>query len=113
VNCAIATDATLAGRPASALPLPPGLTGLPLSVIEKTFNRVFGRVSGIGAIEKIMQAAGDTARGIVYVNIEGSREGHVFNVVNQGGKIVYLDGQSGTVATTQGNWTDVRLLRTN
>ncbi len=97
VNCAVATDSTLAGNPASAL-----LSGpKPISVLEDLYGGSFVRVAGSSEIEGMLAGAGNGARGIVY----GSRAdgvGHVFNAVNQGGTIRFLDGQTGGAASFSG-----------
>ena len=61
VNCSIATDATLGGRPASALASGP----TPISVLEATYGRQFARVTGPSAIETELLNAGPGARGII------------------------------------------------
>jgi hypothetical protein len=109
VNCCIATDASLAGHPASALP--GGVT--PISTLENIFSSKFVRVEGPDAIEGMLESAGPGSRGIVYVKPEGSNVGHVFNVVNQGGTIRFLDGQTGKQFIWSGEFDDIRLLRTN
>lgn len=108
VNCAVATDATLAGRPASAL----GGGPFRISVLEKTFGGKFGPAGPIDNITSGMQAAGPGARGIVFGSRSPGQVGHVFNVVNQNGVIRYLDGQIGGAASL-GGFADFRLLRTN
>jgi RHS repeat-associated protein/uncharacterized repeat protein (TIGR01451 family) len=50
-----------------------------------------------GSIENGLQAAGDGARGIVYVT-DGSAA-HVFNAVNNAGTVVAIDGQVGVMGT--------------
>jgi filamentous hemagglutinin len=103
----MATDATLAGRPASALPS--GVT--PISVLETAYGGQFARVSGRSAIEAQLLKAGSGARGIVYGSRGVGQEGHVFNAVNQGGTVRFLDGQSGTAASFDG-YVDFYFLRT-
>ena len=49
-----------------------------------------------------MLAAGDGSRGVVFASAGPGQVGHVFNVVNQGGVIRFLDGQPGTVASFDG-----------
>jgi hypothetical protein len=108
VNCAIATDATLAGRPASAL----GGGPFELSVLEQFYGSKFGSASTINTIAGIMADAGTGARGIVYGSRGPNGLGHVFNVVNQKGVVRFLDGQTGKAATFNG-FDSFRLLRTN
>lgn len=107
VNCSIATDATLAGRSASALPGKPTNIG----VLEKSFGAKFGPATSISGIENTMLSAGNGARGIVFGS-RGSQTGHVFNVVNQNGIIRFLDGQTGKAASFKG-FNNFHLLRTN
>ncbi|MEO8177245.1 MAG: toxin glutamine deamidase domain-containing protein [Deltaproteobacteria bacterium] len=107
VNCAIATDATLAGRPATALPskLPQ-----PIAVLEKTYKGTFKSMADRSAIEATMSSLGPGSRAIVYVG--GSKPGHVFNaVVSKSGKVKFIDGQTGAAASFDG-YTDLRLLIT-
>ena len=107
VNCVVATDATLAGRAASALPGGP----YRISVLEKFFGSKFSSPSSIDNISETMSLAGSGARGIIFGS-RGGNVGHVFNVVNQKGKINFLDGQAGGAASLEGYKT-FQLLRTN
>jgi hypothetical protein len=87
VNCAAATDATLAGRPASAL-----LSGpKPISALGKNWVPV----SGPAQIGDILTNSGNGSRGIVYGASPNGNVGHVWNVINKNGDIQYVDGQSG------------------
>ncbi|WP_460733221.1 RHS repeat-associated core domain-containing protein [Lysobacter tyrosinilyticus] len=108
VNCAIATDALLAGRPASAM----RGSDTPISVLETMFGAKFGAPSQIHSITATMAKAGNGARGIVFGTFKEGETGHVFNVVNQGGVVRYLDGQTGKAATLTG-YEHFKLLRTN
>ncbi|WP_448683689.1 two-partner secretion domain-containing protein [Pseudomonas nicosulfuronedens] len=111
VNCSIATDATLAGNPASALPIN-STKGVPLTVLEKQFGAKFGSVSAPETISQQMAGAGDGARGIVFGSYGPGQPGHVFNVVNQSGVVRYLDGQTGKPANLN-DFKTLQLLRTN
>jgi len=99
VGCAIATDATLAGRPASAMP------GGPWNVVESMEAYRSGAVglpaNGPSGIRTILRNWGPGSRAIVWGTRAGE-EGHAFNVVNQGGIIRFLDGQTGGVAVETG-----------
>lgn len=106
VNCVIATDATLAGRPASALPGGP----YRINVLEKLYGARFGSPGSIDNVTNAMSLAGSGARGIVFGS-RGSEVGHVFNVVNQKGVIRFLDGQTGKTASFEG-YNSFQLLRT-
>ncbi|WP_340054456.1 toxin glutamine deamidase domain-containing protein [Pseudomonas sp. JAI120] len=111
VNCSIATDATLAGNPASALPIN-STKGVPLTVLEKQYGAKFSGVSSAETITQHMIGGGDGARGIVFGSYGPGQPGHVFNVVNQNGAIRYLDGQTGKPANMS-NFKTLQLLRTN
>lgn len=107
-NCAIATDATLAGRPASALEG----QATSLRTLERFFGARFGPSSTIDNIGQTISEAGVGARGIVFGS-RGLQEGHFFNVINQrNGGVRYLDGQSGGAASLKG-FESFRLLRTD
>jgi RHS repeat-associated protein len=96
VNCAIATDATFAGRPASALPINPKAQGLPLSAVAKGLgvNGRFVPTKGLADISTQMAKAGPGAKGVVAAHRAAGKSGHVFNVVvNKRGKVVFYDGQ--------------------
>jgi RHS repeat-associated protein len=109
VLCAIATDATLAGRPT------PAAGGGPfyISMIEQHFRTTFGAPGTIQRVTAAMEAAGNGARGIVFGSRGGEEVGHVFNVVNQRGTIRYLDGQTGKSANLDDGYVSFQLLRTN
>jgi hypothetical protein len=109
VNCSVATDATLAGSPATALPSSGAVS---IRVLERHFGARFGPTTTIDAITAQVQAAGPGARGIVFGS-RGSGPGHVFNVVNQRGTVRFLDGQSGTAANVGDGFNGFRLLPTN
>jgi RHS repeat-associated protein len=109
VNCAIATERTLAGFPTSAMPQ--SGRAAPLSVITEAFGGAFRTVSGRAGITQIMEAAGPGSRGIVFGARAGNEPGHVFNVVNQNGTVRYLDRQSGTAAVFEDDYVAYGLLR--
>ncbi|HBP0981943.1 TPA: hypothetical protein L5Q86_006084 [Pseudomonas aeruginosa] len=111
LNCSIATDATLAGNPASALPIN-HTKGVPLSVLEKQFDSKFGPVTAPENIAQQMANSGNGARGVVFGSYGPGQPGHVFNVVNQNGVVRFLDGQTGTPANL-GDFKSLQLLRTN
>jgi RHS repeat-associated protein len=108
VNCVIATDATLAGRPASALAGGP----FRIDVLENTFGGRFGAPGAINSLSDRLSTAGPGARGIVFGSRGSSEVGHVFNAVNQNGVVRFLDGQTGRAATLEG-FESFQLLRTN
>jgi len=95
--CAIATDHTLAGDPASALDVPTGAKGMPIAVVSNAICGSWKSVSDIEAIEAELTQAGAGARGVVYGGRTGEQVGHVWNVINRGDAIQYVDGQTGQV----------------
>lgn len=111
VNCSVATDATLAGNPATALPVN-HKNGIPLTVLEKQYGSKFKSISGQEKIIQQMTEAGPGARGIIYGSYGPDQPGHVFNVVNQNGTIRFLDGQSGKAADLS-KFDSFQILRTN
>lgn len=54
-------------------------------------------VSGAAAIENGLASAGEGARGMVYVRQGGCA--HVFNVINEGGRVLAVDGQTGVIGS--------------
>lgn len=69
-------------------------------------------------IEKKMKKYGNGSRAVISVTWKGGTDGHVFNVENEHGKIIYRDAQSGrtvnikgTLATAQTR--NVNLVRTD
>jgi filamentous hemagglutinin len=114
-NCSVASDATLAGRRASALP--GSATSAQDLALE--YGRPWSAPSTKADIEATMLQAGPGARGIVF----GDRTpvggkpvlGHFFNVVNEGGTVHFVDGQSGGVAdmTQRQAYQRFYVLRTN
>ncbi|MFG6654206.1 toxin glutamine deamidase domain-containing protein [Scandinavium sp. M-37] len=111
VNCSIATDATLSGNPASALPIN-STKGVPLTVLEQQYGSKFKYVSTSNSITQQMSNAGSGSRGIVYGSYGPGQPGHVFNVVNQNGTVRFLDGQTGKAADLS-QFKSFQLLRTN
>jgi filamentous hemagglutinin len=107
-NCAIATDATLAGRPASALPGEVTTAG----DVAAAYGRSWRGPGSIDQLTGHLQAAGPGARGIILGERGPGEVGHFFNGVNQGGTVRLLDGQVGGRAETTG-YTRFWLLRTD
>jgi filamentous hemagglutinin len=109
-NCAIATDSTLAGSPASAL----DSSSTKVRDVSKFYGgKPFVATTGPKGIETIMTQAGPGSRGIVFGYRGPSADGHFFNVVNQGGTVRFLDGQSGKAANLGDGFIDFYLMRTN
>jgi filamentous hemagglutinin len=110
INCAIAGDATLSGRPATALP---SRGPVPISAVEKAYGRKWSKDVGIGEVETSLAAEGPGAKAIVFGNRGPGKVGHVFNaVVNNKGAVKFLDTQIGKPATTTG-FKSFKFLRTN
>jgi hypothetical protein len=109
VNCAIATDRTLAGMPSCAMPTK---GSLPISVIESLYGGKFSGPLSAQQIEAGMLNAQNGARGIVFGNRGPGVAGHVFNVVNQRGTVRFLDGQIGAPANLK-PYLSLHLIRTN
>lgn len=108
-NSAVATDATLSGKPASALP---GVVTKAPDLAELYGSSWSPPSQAASGIEAPMAAAGPGARGIVLGKYPNEKVGHFFNVVNDGGSVRFVDGQSGTAANLapfESFW----LLRTN
>ncbi|MCY6493927.1 toxin glutamine deamidase domain-containing protein [Leptolyngbya sp. GGD] len=109
VNCSIATDSMLAGRPASALP--GNVT--PVKVLEEFYGSKFIFMQSSEAIEESLKAAGPGSRAIIYGDrAMPGQVNHVFNAVNQKGVIRFLDGQTGQPADLV-PYKYVWMLRTN
>ena len=108
-NCAVATDALLAGNPASAL----NSGTVTLAEAQLYFGRSFGTLTSLTRIEAQMIKAGHGARGVVFGN-RPKKIGHYFNVVNQNGTVRFLDGQSGKEFSAVGQgFANFTLMRTN
>ncbi len=107
-NCAIATDATLGGNPASALK---GGAVYP-GVIEKHFGRKFVSFPSLSSIGDAVLDEGKGTRGIIFGSKNSDQMGHYFNVVNQNGKVRFVDGQTGKAADTS-RYENFSVLRTN
>jgi len=119
-SCVNAVDHALDGRPASAVPVP-AKGGFPWpDSVTKTIggDKSFVKVDGYDDITKQLAKAGDGARGVIWgrrFQQIGNRlvevEGHVFNAVNRGGQVYYVDGQTGTFATLE-KFSSLSFLRT-
>lgn len=119
-SCVVVVDRVLGGSsPISAVPHHPAHPfKWPGSVTDSVGGgRAFRLVTDYDEIVSEMLRSGDGARGIVHgIRVDPRtglpRAGHVFNVVNRGGKIYFVDGQSGTWATPE-TYSRMEFLRTN
>jgi len=111
-NCgsaAIALDRTLAGAPASAIDTGP----LYMSEVAQVYgNRGMASYPSLASIADFMARAGPGARGIVYGGRANGELAHFFNVVNNNGNVVFIDGSTGQIANTLG-FTFFHMMRTN
>lgn len=73
-----------------------------LETIASEYGGQFNPSTMTGIAQEV-QAAGNGARGIVYVTEGG--QAHVFNVVNYGGEVFFVDGQTTAIGETS-VWTD-------
>ncbi|MCA9667801.1 MAG: hypothetical protein KC503_19510 [Myxococcales bacterium] len=134
-SCVLALDATLAGHPTSAL-----AHGAPLGndwfrrrfnagrsgyIVPRSGQRIIddeGKtirnvdVPPIRILTKAMQDFGAGSRAIIigyYRDERGEWCAHLFNAVNQRGKVRFLDGQKGRDAAVTDFFTYFELLRTD
>nr|BFE61778.1 RHS repeat-associated core domain-containing protein [Dactylosporangium thailandense] len=113
-NCGLvaeALDRSLGGLPKRAAP---GL-GMRRSEVEALYDNSerFQQLSLNDLIGR-MQSWGDGARGIVGAWPTGGKKGHYFNVINQGGKVIFLDAQTvNPWRKPVRHWGEFHLLRTN
>ncbi|MFL4491511.1 toxin glutamine deamidase domain-containing protein [Streptomyces sp. VTCC 41912] len=103
--CVVGVERTLDGTPASALP---EIGRGPLTSLEKYFPGKKFVTRSLSNIVKDVKSAGDGARGIVFG--QDPRGGHVFNVINRDGDVIFLDAQSGHAAPT--GYSSYQFMRT-
>jgi hypothetical protein len=112
-NCAVATDATLSGAPASAL------TGQVTSQadLSKYFKKPAGSWIAIedtsDGIKATVAKWGPNARAIVFGDRGEEQIGHFFNVANQRGKVRFFDGQIGKAPKNLSQYKRFEILRTD
>jgi hypothetical protein len=119
-SCVVVVDRLLSGSaPISAVPQHfSHRFNWPNSVTDSVGSgRPFRQVRDYDEVVTELLRAGDGARGIIHgmrVDPRTGRRvaGHVFNVVNRGGKIYFVDGQTGTWATPE-KFAYMEFLRTN
>ena len=108
-NCAIATDASIAGSPTSALPGEVTKASALSDYYAKPWSASMPAPAGM---EAAMREAGPGARAIVCGKRPDAEVGHFFNVVNENGQIRFVDGQAGEAAELR-VYNQFWLLRTN
>jgi hypothetical protein len=106
-SCAIAVDQTFAGAAASAIP------GRALTVkdLAARYDGMFVMADRDWIIEQL-ESAPSGARGIVFGMRDG-REGHVFNALQENGRVYFVDGQTGAPAVFQDSYVSLFFLRTD
>ena len=116
-NCALATDSTLAGNPATAMP---EINADGVNLFEAGERLGFDpfelpSFNSADEIESVMQQAGSDARGIIYGAKKPEVEGvnHFFNVINDNGNVDFLNGQAGGYQEGLENFDTFYLHRTN
>jgi hypothetical protein len=111
-SCVVATDRSLQGAASSAVARPFDAAGRPLADPRFAWpdgvNRALGGnnplrwANGYEDIADELVRAGDGSRGIVHgLRVDATGKpvpGHVFNVVNRGGVLHFIDGQTGEYA---------------
>ena len=107
-NCAIATDASIAGSPATALPGDVTKVSDLAEYYEKPWS---AWIRTPNDLEAAMAAEPAGARGIVFARNPRAGVGHFFNVVNEDGRVMFVDGQTGGAASLRG-YDKFLLLRT-
>lgn len=114
-NCgytAVAFDASVGGRPMSALSRSPMSTDLLATYFESNWVAS----SGPKAIASTLKGWGEGSRGIVSAGVKGSAipdVGHVFNVVNRGGSVHFIDAGKPSFSVDFSRYYDFWLLRTH
>ncbi|MQA81440.1 MAG: hypothetical protein GEV10_23660 [Streptosporangiales bacterium] len=99
-RCVLATDSTLGGSPASAMPVK-GQNGASLYDVSGGSRHGWKGVSSYDDIVRMMNQAGPGSRGIVAINRGPGTVGHVFNVIYDRNGVMFIDGQIGTLATLE------------
>jgi Flp pilus assembly pilin Flp len=115
-RCVVAVDSTLDGAPTSALGYIDGHERS-IDLIATSVGRspdAWRVVPDRAAIEATVSEWGSGSKGIIYIARDDGTA-HVFNVVNDQGDILFIDGQTGRLADVEftEHVTDYRILRTN
>jgi len=115
-RCVIAVDSTLDGAPSSALGIMPGQQ-LPNARLAEALGRpptAWQPAADRAAVEAAVGDWGHGSKGVVYVS-RNDGTAHVFNVINDQGDILFVDGQTGRLADIEFNDTvnGIEIIRTN
>ena len=109
VLCSLAGDDHIAGK--TPQPAPGDADLVLIDNMEKAKGRPFYQEGGrLSAVVKEVLGWGPGGRGFVAVT-KGANSGHVFNVVNLDGKVVFLDYQLGKARPA--GWVTYYLMRTD
>jgi uncharacterized protein YukE len=107
-SCVIAVDQTLAGAPASAIPDRPTM----LRELAARYDSMFVMADKEWITQQLMNAPSG-ARGIVFGMRADNAEGHVFNAVQEHGRVYFIDGQTGEAGVFQDSFVKLFFLRTD
>lgn len=110
VNCAVATDASYAGNPATAMP---SETTLRLTDVTNATGGSFVAVRSPADIEAALLRSGPGSRAIVAATRQAPDPGHVFNAVNVEGRVYFVDGQTGGAAVFDPSYQRFGMLQTS
>ncbi|MEU1107273.1 DUF6531 domain-containing protein [Streptomyces tibetensis] len=109
--CAISADAAMAGRPAQAVPGAIAILDAP--DMARFLGGTWRSRSGITGVVGDLRRWGNGSRAIVLgLPKPGERVGHYFNVINDNGKIAFIDAQQGVVWHLD-NWNGFLVMRTD
>ncbi|MEC3992106.1 toxin glutamine deamidase domain-containing protein [Actinacidiphila sp. DG2A-62] len=109
VLCTLAGDDLIAGRPVK--PAPGGVGPYDRDYLEAATGRTFVKEAGrLSQVVKDVLGWGSGGRGFIAVWPQDG-VGHVFNVVNVDGSVVFLDYQLGKAKPT--GWARYEIMRTD
>ncbi len=112
-NCGIVAcevDSVLAGNLPSAVPGEDNALNRPQ--MEERTGRTWEYVGTFGSVIQRMQSAGSGSRAIVGAWFENeNRMGHYFNVFNEDGRVVFVDGQAADQVSGVSKWRRYYLMR--
>ncbi|MBN1119583.1 MAG: hypothetical protein JXJ17_00770 [Anaerolineae bacterium] len=111
IKCTVAMDATLAGRPTSALPSFEDDVRT-LSTLEAYFGSEFQFVSRFDSADIVrrLEYEGHGSRAIIAISRPGDRSGHVLNAANLNGVVKLYEGQIDTSYEWNGDISDLEYI---